>query len=117
MYSIANVFNWINAVVDVVFIILITLVIVGVPKAADVPSVAVAGILSLFYYIFSLVVGVPLLVYYIFSLAATIIAIIMIRKAKVQGTSKGWHISFLILGLFVNIFLFLGGLFGLIASK
>jgi hypothetical protein len=44
--------------------------------------------------------------------------IVLTRKAEKAGTSKGWDILFLVLGILgEDVFYFLGGLFGLIARN
>jgi hypothetical protein len=51
-------------------------------------------------------------------LIVAIITIAMVRRAKAAGSSKGWDVLFLILGIIgANIFYFLGGIFGLVARR
>ena len=101
MYSIANIFNWIVlicAVIGIVFSILGGLNVV--------PEAAAAGL------------GFGTLAYFIIVLISAMIIIAMVRKAKAKGTSKGWDVLFIILGvLSSNIFYILGGIFGLFARK
>ena len=101
MYSIANIFNWIVlicAVIGIVFSILGGLNVV--------PEAAAAGL------------GFGTLAYFIIVLISAMIIIAMVRKAKAKGTSKGWDVLFIILGvLSTNIFYILGGIFGLFARK
>ncbi len=103
MYSIANFFTWILLILSIVGIVLCTLAMVNVIHLeGDVAQYAsIAGIIYL-----SIV------------LIVAIITIAMVRRAKAQGSSKGWDFLFLILGIIGgNIFYFLGGLFGLIAPR
>ncbi len=102
MYSIANFFTWILAIIAIVGIVFCGLNIGHV----TIPNVD----LSQF--------SVGMLVYLAIILIIALITIAMVRRAKKQGTSKGWDVLFLILGIFgANIFYFLGGLFGLIARR
>ena len=103
MYSIANFFTWILLFIAaagiVVGILTLTNVIHLEGEAAQLGSIA--------YIIYLSIV-----------LVVAIITIAMVRRAKAQGSSKGWDLLFLILGIVGgNIFYFLGGLFGLIAPR
>ena len=92
MYSIANIFNWILLIGSLAGIVLSILGKTGVM------NFEYSGYLA--YYI----------VVFIFS----IVTIWMVRKAKGKGTSKGWDILFIVLGVLEsNIFYILGGIFGL----
>ena len=101
MYSIANIFNWIVLIVSICGIVFSILGGINV-----LPEAAARGL------------GFGTLVYFIVMLISSIIIIAMVRKAKAKGTSKGWDILFIILGvLSSNIFYILGGIFGLFARK
>ena len=103
MYSIANFFTWLLAFLWIAGIVFSVLAI------AHVYNPDFGGQLQF---------GVVSLVLYIFLLLVALITIAMVRRAKTAGTSKGWDVLFLILGIIGgNIFYFLGGLFGLIAAK
>lgn len=99
MYTIANVFNWIVAVLLIATIVLISLVMAGViPQDANTQGMN-AGML------------VPAII----SLAFVILTIVLVRIAKKNGTSKGWDILFIVLGVLdLNIFYILGGIFGIL---
>ena len=105
MYSIANFFTWIIVIICVVGIVFSIIGMVGkLPEGLD-PQIAK-------------VFGVGGLVGYIFILIVSLITILMVRRAKAEGTSKGWDVLFLILGIIGgNIFYILGGIFGLVARK
>ena len=101
MYSIANIFNWIMLIVAILGIVFSILGDIGV-----VPEMAANGL------------GFGTLAYFIVVLIAAIIIIAMVRRAKAKGTSKGWDVLFIILGVLgSNIFYILGGIFGLFARK
>ena len=103
MYSIANFFTWILVIISIVGIVFAVLGIVGV-IAMEGDLAALAGIGTIVYLAIILVVG--------------LITIAMVRRAKANGSSKGWDLLFMILGIIGgNIFYFLGGLFGLIARR
>ena len=100
MYSIANFFTWILVILAATGIVFCALDLANVWH----PDLPVLGAVGLTYYIIILIVG--------------LITIAMVRKAKGKGTSKGWDVLFLVLGIIgANIFYFLGGLFGLIARR
>ncbi len=102
MYSIANVFNWIIAILCIVGIVLSSLTIAG----------------SLFSDHKFNFVGVGSLITCIIVLIFCLITIWLVRMAKKNDTSKGWDLLFIILGILdLNIFYFLGGIFGLIAPR
>ncbi len=99
MYTIANIFNYLVAVAMIVFIVLDVLGLAHVPN-------------------FEEFANAPFLVAYIISFLVAILLIFMIRKAKAKGTSKGWDVLFIILGVLdYNPFLILGGIFGLLARR
>ena len=103
MYSIANFFTWILVILSIVGIVFAVLGIVGV-IAMEGDLAALAGIGTIVYLAIILIVG--------------LITIAMARRAKANGSSKGWDLLFMILGIIGgNIFYFLGGLFGLIARR
>ena len=101
MYSIANIFNWIALIFAVLGIVVSIL-----GGANIVPEIREMGF------------GWGYLVYFIIMLISCIIIIAMVRRAKAKGTSKGWDVLFIVLGvLSSNIFYILGGIFGLVARK
>ena len=103
MYSIANFFTWIIAIVCIVGIVFSALAI------ADVADWLPAEFNEY---------GVGSLIAFIFFLIVALITIAMVRRAKADNTSKAWDLLFMILGIVgANIFYFLGGLFGLIAVR
>ena len=102
MYSIANFFTWILALLSIAGIVFCSLNIAHV----TIPNFDISQF------------TVGTLVYFIIILLVALITISMVRRAKKKGTSKGWDVLFLILGIIgANIFYFLGGLFGLIAGN
>ena len=102
MYSIANFFTWIIALLAIAGIVFSGLAIAGVQ----------VGTLDLSKF------GVGTIIYCAIILIVALITIAMVRRAKTAGTSKAWDVLFLILGIVgANIFYFLGGLFGLIARR
>ena len=102
MYSIANFFTWIIALVSLFMIVM--------------SALAIADVFDLFQGLDQY--GVGTLVMFIILFLASIITIAMVRRAKAAGSSKGWDLLFMILGIIGgNIFYFLGGLFGLIARR
>ena len=103
MYSIANFFTWILALIWLAGIVFSVLAI------AHVYDPNLGG---------EILFGVASLVLFIILFLIALITISMVRRAKTAGTSKAWDVLFLILGIIGgNIFYFLGGLFGLIAAK
>ena len=103
MYSIANFFTWILVILSIIGIVFAVLGIIGV-IAMEGDLAALAGIGTIVYLSIILIVG--------------LITIAMVRRAKANGSSKGWDVLFMILGIIGgNIFYFLGGLFGLIARR
>ena len=102
MYSIANFFTWILALLAIAGIVFCGLNLAHV----QVPNLDISRF------------DVPVLIYLAIILLVALITISMVRRAKTAGTSKAWDVLFLILGIIgANIFYFLGGLFGLIARK
>lgn len=90
-------------ILSIVGIVFAVLGIVGV-IAMEGDLAALAGIGTIVYLAIILIVG--------------LITIAMVRRAKANGSSKGWDLLFMILGIVGgNIFYFLGGLFGLIARR
>ena len=101
MYTIANIFNWIIAGLSVLMIILSILAMTGV-----LPADARNGM------------GSGTLVYAIVTLIVALVAIILVRLAKADNTSKGWDILFIVIGVIGgNVFYILGGIFGLVARR
>ena len=102
MYSIANFFTWLLVIVSIVGIVFCALNLAHVEmNGFDLSAFSLGN-----------------MIYLIIILLVAIITIAMVRRAKSQGSSKGWDLLFLILGILgANIFYFLGGLFGLIARR
>ena len=93
MYSIANVFNWIILILSVGGIVL-----------------SILGGLHVYESGFSW----GYLVYFIIIFLVALVTIAMVRRAKAKGSSKGWDILFIVLGVIdFNVFYILGGIFGL----
>ena len=107
MYSIANIFNWIIAIGAVAGIVLSILTMTNVIRLeGDAAQLAGLGI------------GTGSLIYSILVLIFAIIAICLVRIAKKKGTSKGWDILFIVIGVLeANPFYILGGIFGVIARR
>ena len=96
MYSIANIFNWIILIGSAICIVFSILNRVGVT---------------------SIDLGYGL-IYFIVAFIIALITIWMVRKAKKKGTSKGWDILFIVLGVLdFNIFYILGGIFGVCEKR
>ena len=96
MYSIANFFTWVLVFVSIAGIVLSILGMIGVN-----PDLAANF-------------GGGTLAYFIVVLIVSLITIALVRRAKAKGTSKGWDVLFLVLGILgANIFYILGGIFGL----
>ena len=101
MYSIANFFTWVLVVGCVAGIVLFPLIMTGVIE--NTTGYNNAQLLG--YTIYLSIV-----------LFFAIITILMVRRAKAKGSSKGWDFLFVILGILSgNIFYVLGGIFGMIA--
>lgn len=102
MYSIANVFSWIAALIyatGLVFSIL-----------------SVADVFQLFPELQNY--GVGSIVAFAIVLFFTLLTIMLVRKAKSKNSSKFWDVLFIILGILGwNIFYFLGGIFGVVAIR
>lgn len=102
MYTIANVFNWIVVVFCIVGIVMSSLAIAG----------TLGSDLKLNF------VGIGSLIYLIIVLIFCLVTIWLVRMAKKSNSSKGWDVLFIILGVLdLNIFYFLGGVFGVIAPR
>lgn len=102
MYTIANIFNWIIAILTLVSIVISSLALAHVLPA----DMDTSGI------------GVPTLVWSIVAFILAIIVIFMVRHAKKAGTSRGWDVCFLIIGILeLNPFYVLGGIFGIVARR
>lgn len=98
MYTIANVFTWIEAICAIIVIVF--------------------SILSMTHILDIQGLGLSTLVWAIVVLIISLILIAMVRKAKGKGTSKGWDILFIVLGVLGwNVFYILGGIFGLVARR
>ncbi len=102
MYSIANIFNWIAAILTLVSIVISSLALAHVLPA----DMDTSGI------------GVPTLVWSILVFILAVITIFMVRRAKKSGTSRAWDIFFLVVGVLeFNPFYILGGIFGIVARR
>ena len=103
MYSIANFFTWILAILAIAGIVICSLMMANViPVEGEIAAYANIG-------------GI---IYFAIILIVALITIAMVRRAKAQGSSKGWDVLFIILGVLgANIFYILGGIFGLIAPR
>ena len=102
MYSIANVFNYILAILAIFGIVMTALAMANVlPKDVDTSGL-----------------GTGSLVYFIIMFLVAIITIALVRKAKSSKSSKGWDVLFLVLGILdLNVFYILGGIFGIVARR
>ena len=103
MYSIANFFTWIVVICCIAGIVICSLMMAGIiqPNGEIAKYANVGGI-----------------VYLAIVLIISLITIAMVRRAKAQGSSKGWDVLFIVLGVLGwNIFYILGGIFGLIAPR
>ena len=102
MYSIANFFTWIIAILSIVGIVFSILLMTGVMSGdASIPFI-----------------GGGSLAYFIILLVVSLITILMVRRAKAKDSSKGWDILFIVLGVLgSNVFYILGGIFGLVAVR
>lgn len=108
MYSIANFFTWIVVIISIAGIVFSSLQMAG--KLVEWGWFG-EGEANPFFGLGSLISTIIILV-------VSLITIWMVRRAKASDSSKAWDFLFLILGIFgTNIFYFLGGLFGLIASR
>ena len=103
MYSIANFFTWLLLLLCATGIVLFSLMFAGIiPNTSGYEGATLIGAI----------------VYLSIVLFFSFITILMVRRAKAQGSSKGWDVLFLIFGILGgNIFYVLGGIFGLVASK
>ncbi|MCI2069309.1 MAG: hypothetical protein LKJ88_07065 [Bacilli bacterium] len=101
MYKIANVFNWIIAVLGILVIVLSILGGTGVIQQTEQNN---AGWNTLW-------LGIYLLVF-------AIVLIVLTRMAYKKNSGQGWDILFIVFGFFEgNIFYLLGGIFGLVAAS
>ena len=102
MYSIANIFTWILAILSAALIVIASLSLAGILPSGD----------------FSQFANVGYIVYYAIVLVVAIITIAMVRRAKAKNSSKGWDVLFIVLGVIgANVFYILGGIFGLLAVR
>jgi|GEM_PF-3819972 len=102
MYKIANVFNWIVAICGIVIIVFSILGGLNVNLGENFTN----G-----FNWSNLWEGIWLLV-------ISIVLIVLTRVAYKKGSSKGWDILFLVLGIIdLNVFYVLGGIFGIVARK
>ena len=105
MYTIANIFNWIILICAVAGIVVSALQLGNVIKLPE-ELASLNGFL-----------GAGSLVYSIIVIIVCIITILMVRKAKAKGTSHGWDILFIVLGVLDwNVFYILGGIFGVLSK-
>lgn len=99
MYSIANIFNWIDLILHVVLIVfaVLTLCHVGDFNVSEpIISIVISGI----------------------GFLVCLLLISMVRIAKAKNSSKGWDVLFIVLGVIAwNPFYVLGGIFGVIARR
>ena len=103
MYSIANFFTWLIVIACVAGIVCFPLIITGVLAN----NTGYSG---------SYLLGAT--IYLVIVLIFSLISISMVRIAKRNGTSKGWDVLFIIIGILAgNIFYILGGIFGLFALR
>lgn len=104
MYSVANFFTWIIAILCIVGIVFSVLDITNVfhiDTGAGTPSYGVGSLIA-----------------FIFFLLVALVTIAMVRRAKAKDSSKMWDVLFLILGIIGgNIFYVLGGIFGIVATR
>ena len=103
MYTIANFFTWLVVIACIAGLVVFPLMMTGViQNTSGYPTSELLGVC--FY------LGIVLF----FSL----VSIGMVRIAKAKGTSKGWDILFIIIGVLCsNIFYVLGGIFGLFSFR
>lgn len=98
MYTIANVFTWILALLYATGIVLSILTMTNVISGND--------------------LGTNTLVLSIICLIVSLFTIGLVRIAKSKNTSKGWDVLFIVLGVLGgNVFYVLGGIFGVIAPR
>ena len=98
MYTIANIFTWILALLCATGIVLSILTMTKVISGND--------------------LGTGTLVYFIVVLIISLFTIGLVRIAKSKNTSKGWDVLFIVLGVLgANVFYVLGGIFGVIAPR
>lgn len=98
MYTIANVFTWILALLYATGIVLSILTMTNVISGND--------------------LGTNTLVLSIICLIVSLFTICLVRIAKSKNTSKGWDVLFIVLGVLGgNVFYVLGGIFGVVAPR
>lgn len=100
MYSIANIFNWIDLILTA------GLIVLAVLNLCNVPNVPVVN------------QPIPTIVLAAIAFLVCLILISMVRIAKAKNSSKGWDVLFIVLGVIAwNPFYVLGGIFGVIARR
>lgn len=110
MYKIANVFNWIEFACGIILVLCGILMTAGVINSSNANLTGDAAALAAAP---GVMIGLG-----IYVIIITIVIIILTRKAYEKGSSKGWDIAFMVIGICSdNLFYFLGGLFGLIARN
>lgn len=99
MYSIANFFTWLIVIGCAAGLVFLPLIIVGImPNNTGYQGTDLIG--------YSVYLGIALFF--------ALLSIMLVRIAKASGTSKGWDVLFIIVGVLSgNIFYVLGGIFGL----
>ncbi len=99
MYTIANIFNWVDLVLHallIVFAVLTLCHVDGFTVSEPIISIVISGI----------------------GLLVCLVLISMVRIAKAKNSSKGWDVLFIVLGVIAwNPFFVLGGIFGVIARR
>ena len=98
MYTIANIFNWIDLILSI--------------------GMIVFGILGLTHVMNDIDQPLFLLVYGIVMFLICCLLVSMVRIAKAKNSSKGWDVLFIVLGVLAwNPFYVLGGIFGVVARR
>ena len=102
MYSIANFFTWIIALLSLTGIVFSALQGAHVlPDSWNLQNL-----------------GWGTMTWFIILFLVSIITISLVRIAKNKNSSKGWDVLFLVLGIIGgNIFYILGGIFGIVAIR
>lgn len=99
MYTIANIFNWVDLVLHIALIVFAVLTLChvdGFTVSEPIISIVFSGI----------------------GLLVCLLLISMVRIAKAKNSSKGWDVLFIVLGVIAwNPFYVLGGIFGVIARR
>ena len=103
MYTIANIFTWILIITGIFGIVMFSLMLTGViENTSAYEGASLVGA----------IIALSIVVFFSF------ITVLMVRRAKAKGSSKGWDFLFIIFGILGgNIFYILGGIFGLIAPR